>query len=101
MGVKLGINCKSEINIAIIGLAGVGKSSLINAILGNNACKTGPTETTFEMRKYDHPNKTYSKFWDVPGAGTINHPIKTYFKDKLLFLMDYLIVVVESRLKEV
>ena len=58
----------------------MGKSYLINAILGEKVAKTGVTETTMEIKKYKVPSMPFGYLWDIPGAGTLKHTAKTYFR---------------------
>ncbi len=51
-------------NIALFGSTSTGKSTLLNAILGQNVAETGIGETTKEMKAY--PATGYT-LWDVPG----------------------------------
>lgn len=73
-----------EVNIAVTGDSGTGKSSFINAIRGlkdddEKAAKVGVTETTTVPTAYDHPSNPKIKFWDLPGIGTPNYPdLDTY-----------------------
>ncbi|THH04244.1 hypothetical protein EW146_g10229 [Bondarzewia mesenterica] len=73
------------LHFAIAGVAGSGKSSLINAFRGvrNNArdaCPTGIIETTTVITRYADPNSATPIVWyDVPGAGTLKAPGWQYF----------------------
>jgi ribosome biogenesis GTPase A len=68
------------IHIAVVGSAGAGKSSFINAVRGlsNNdpvAARTGIVETTNTVTRYSDPRPNSRITWyDVPGAGTPNVP---------------------------
>lgn len=102
----LGIDPVNHYNFAICGPAGVGKSSLINALRGlrpgdAGAAAVGVVETTHEIKRYDHPVFPYLKLWDIPGAGTQKHPVDTYFDDKKLYAFDAVLVVNAGRLLEV
>jgi hypothetical protein len=35
--------------------------------------------------------------WDMPGAGTSNHPAKSYYDDKYLQAFDALVIVIGDR----
>ncbi|KAI9025615.1 interferon-inducible GTPase-domain-containing protein, partial [Hyaloraphidium curvatum] len=82
----LGIDPVNKYNIGYCGPSGVGKSSLVNALLGlrngaPGAADTGIVETTATIKKYNNPSLPYLDNWDIPGAGTENHPAATYFAD--------------------
>jgi GTP-binding protein EngB required for normal cell division/uncharacterized protein (DUF697 family) len=83
---------------AVIGQSGSGKSSLINAIVGEELCDTGTGETTFEK------NGPYSKngvsFFDLPGCGTKNFPREEYVEKMGLSSFDFLILVTSNRFYE-
>ena len=96
---QLKINTVNNINIAIIGLAGTGKSSLLNALQGEMVAKDDFVEATQFMKSYD-TDKDYIKIWDVPGAATVNHGVKRYFDDNMLYMFDYLLIVITNRLYE-
>lgn len=96
---------------AIAGLAGSGKSSLINAFRGlrNNSssptvAKTGVTETTMEITAYRDPSiappRSRFVWYDVPGAGTQKNKGWQYFNSHGLFVFDLIIVVVDNRFSE-
>lgn len=73
-----------EVNIAITGDSGSGKSSFINAIRelyedDEGAAPVDVTECTREPTPFDHPTNTNIKFWDLPGIGTPDYPdLETY-----------------------
>ncbi|XP_046843669.1 uncharacterized protein LOC124437782 isoform X2 [Xenia sp. Carnegie-2017] len=76
----------TEINFAITGDSGTGKSSFINAVRGikayeKGAAPVGVTETTNKPTKYLHPEHKNIIFWDLPGIGTPGYPnLKEYTK---------------------
>lgn len=51
-----------------------------------------------EPRGYRHPDLRKMVLWDMPGAGTTDHPGSTYFEDKYLQVFDSLIIVTAERL---
>ncbi|KAH3771317.1 uncharacterized protein LOC127843665 [Dreissena polymorpha] len=72
-----------QINIAVTGESGTGKSSFINAIRGlrqGDACyaQTGTSETTIAIKQYQHPEHHNLVFWDLPGVGTPQFPNESY-----------------------
>ncbi|KAG0176512.1 hypothetical protein DFQ28_007207 [Apophysomyces sp. BC1034] len=103
---EIGLNCEHFYNIAVVGVAGTGKSSVVNGIMGYHdndkyAALTGETEATVKPAGYRHPDLRSMILWDMPGAGTMNHPAETYFEDKFLCAFDSLIIVTAERLQEI
>lgn len=94
------------IHIAITGVAGSGKSSLVNALRGvhNNhpsAARTGVAETTSAIGRYPDPSPDCPFVWyDIPGAGTIAQTDKEYFINQSLFVFDYVIVLIDNRVTQ-
>lgn len=89
-------------HIAIVGLSGAGKSSLINAFCGlankdNHAAGTGVTETTANVTRYPDPKHSQCAWYDVPGAGTLRVSDWQYFKDQGLYTFDAIIVLYADR----
>ncbi|GBE83223.1 interferon-inducible GTPase-domain-containing protein [Sparassis latifolia] len=94
---------------AVAGIAGSGKSSLINAIRGlsnskskhPDAAEVGSTETTRHVTRYPDPNPKKPVVWyDIPGAGTLTVPSPQYFNAQGLFLFDCIIVLFDNRFTE-
>ncbi|KAF8555370.1 P-loop containing nucleoside triphosphate hydrolase protein [Imleria badia] len=91
------------IHFAVAGVAGSGKSSLINALCGMsnqdpNAAATGVVETTLEVGRYSNPNNADQFAWyDVPGSGTLKIPDWQYFNSQGLFVFDCVIVLFNNR----
>ncbi|ORZ12003.1 interferon-inducible GTPase-domain-containing protein [Absidia repens] len=99
---SIGLNCEQFYNVAVVGVSGTGKSSVVNGILGyrdtdKDAAATGESETTKKPRAYRHPDLRSMVLWDMPGANTMNHPASTYFEDKFLCAFDSLIIVTAER----
>src|SRR6185312_958822 len=67
----------ASVRIGFIGEAGVGKSSLINAMLGQPVAPVGATTVAHnpEGEKYQHEAVT---FVDLPGTGVPARPFKGY-----------------------
>ncbi|KAH7903688.1 hypothetical protein BJ138DRAFT_1120138, partial [Hygrophoropsis aurantiaca] len=83
------------VHIAIAGIAGSGKSSLINAIRGlrnkdAGAALTGVTETTLVAGRFPDPDPAKRVVWyDIPGAGTLQIPDWQYFNAEGLYVHRY------------
>ncbi|KAI5995058.1 interferon-inducible GTPase-domain-containing protein [Pisolithus albus] len=90
-------------HFAVAGVAGSGKSSLVNAIRGlrnsdTGAAPTGVVETTAAIGRYRDSNRRLPFVWyDIPGAGTLNQPGWQYFNNQGLFVFDCIIVLVGDR----
>jgi GTP-binding protein EngB required for normal cell division/uncharacterized protein (DUF697 family) len=83
---------------ALIGQSGTGKSSLVNAIIGENICDTGTIETTIE--KSGPFSKNGVSFYDLPGCGTTKFPKEEYVEKMELASFDFLILVTANRFYE-
>ncbi|ETO09235.1 hypothetical protein RFI_28152 [Reticulomyxa filosa] len=96
------------INVAVCGGSGVGKSSLVNAIRGlkpgdPKEAKIDVCETTNVHQDYPFSFDVNSisvnfSIWDLPGAGTVNHPYETYIVNFGIGYMNLVMVVVGERL---
>ncbi|KIJ09121.1 hypothetical protein PAXINDRAFT_87918 [Paxillus involutus ATCC 200175] len=92
-------------HFAVAGVAGGGKSSLINAFRGLRnrdtalgAAPTGVTETTLAISRLPDPNKENPFVWyDIPGAGTMKMKDWQYFNERGFYVFDCIIVVFDSR----
>lgn len=79
---------------------------MINGIMGYHdkdarAAVTGEVEATTKPKGYQHPDLRTMIVWDMPGAGTMNHPAETYFDDNFLYAFDTLVIVTAERLQEI
>ncbi|KIK21856.1 hypothetical protein PISMIDRAFT_103351 [Pisolithus microcarpus 441] len=90
-------------HFAVTGVAGSGKSSLVNAFRGlrnkdAGAAATGVTETTLETAMYPDPSPNHQLLWfDIPGAGTLKVPDWQYFNEHGLYVFDCIIVLFDAR----
>lgn len=104
----IGMDHVHAFNFAVCGESGVGKSTLINALIGLRngdpgaaVPKTGE-EGTHTIGKHPHPAALlrHVVFWDIPGGGTANHPSAEYAKEKCLDMFDALLVLFNGRVTE-
>ncbi|KAF9222884.1 hypothetical protein BS17DRAFT_161174 [Gyrodon lividus] len=92
-------------HFAIAGIAGGGKSSLINAFRGLHnreialgAAPTGVTETTLTISRLPDSNPKNPFVWyDIPGAGTLKIRDWQYFNEQGLYVFDCIIVLYDNR----
>lgn len=92
----------ATVRIGFIGEAGVGKSSLINAILGRAVAPVGSTTVTHnpEGEQYEYNGVTLV---DLPGGGVPERPFKSYVSDLKLLepgRYDAFVLVSSHRLRE-
>ena len=90
------------LDVAVIGSSGVGKSSFINAIRRLTAddeggAAVGVTETTVDIRSYQHPCNQLLKFWDLPGVGTDRFPRETYLFKIGVDRFDFFLLITSDR----
>ncbi|GMV83626.1 MAG: hypothetical protein AMXMBFR7_48100 [Planctomycetota bacterium] len=94
---------KAEVHIALIGETGVGKSSLMNAIVGSKVAETGGTgEITQQALRVPYRD-TGLVFWDLPGCGTPNHPRECYIEKQGLLdkdKYDVFVLISDKRIRE-
>jgi small GTP-binding protein len=90
---------QATIRLGLIGESGSGKSSLINAMVGQDIVSVGALiETTRQAQEVHVDGLTLV---DLPGCGTPNWPRETYIdRLKLLVAYDGFILVTANRLKE-
>ncbi|CEP11761.1 hypothetical protein [Parasitella parasitica] len=103
----IGLCCNKFYNVAVVGSAGTGKSTLVNALLGLHdtdprAAPTGEASAFCnEPRGYRHSEMNSMVVWDMPGGGTCTHNSATYFEDMHLKAFDSLVIVTAERLQSI
>ncbi|XP_078066455.1 T-cell-specific guanine nucleotide triphosphate-binding protein 2-like isoform X1 [Mustelus asterias] len=95
----------TELNIAVTGGSGAGKSTFINALRGlqnadEGAAETGTTETTMEPIGYKHHNLPNVRFWDLPGIGTTKFPADKYLREMKFERYNFFIIMSHCRFRE-
>ncbi|XP_050786288.1 uncharacterized protein LOC127038011 [Gopherus flavomarginatus] len=98
----LELSKNTNLNIAVTGESGSGKSSFINAMLGladddKGAAEVGIIEITTEPIAYLHPTLPNVKMWDLPGIGTPSFRPDTYFQQVSFARYDFFIIVTSKR----
>ncbi|KAK0448583.1 interferon-inducible GTPase-domain-containing protein [Armillaria borealis] len=94
---------EGKFHLAITGISGTGKSSLINAFRGiwdddEGAATTNIVESTSVVTPYPDPDPANPFIWfDVPGSGTLACSDWTYFNDQGLFIFDAIIILFGDR----
>ncbi|XP_065430050.1 interferon-inducible GTPase 5-like isoform X2 [Chrysemys picta bellii] len=100
----LELSKNTELNIAITGESGSGKSSFVNAMLGladddEGAAEVGITEMTTEPTAYLNPMLSNVKMWDLPGIGTPSFRPDTYLQQVSFARYDFFIIVTSKRFR--
>ncbi|XP_059832516.1 interferon-inducible GTPase 5-like [Hypanus sabinus] len=96
---------KTELNIAVTGESGTGKSTFINAMRGlqsddPGAAEVGNTETTKEPAGYSHPTLPNVRYWDLPGIRTTAFPAAEYLRKMNFKRYDFFIIISALQFKE-
>uniref|UniRef100_A0ACB8FSK4 Uncharacterized protein n=1 Tax=Sphaerodactylus townsendi TaxID=933632 RepID=A0ACB8FSK4_9SAUR len=96
---------KAKLDIAITGVSGAGKSSLVNALRNmtdyeEGSAETGVIETTMDVRGYPHPLFPNVTLWDLPGIGTLEFKPEDYLKKVNFSQYDFFIIVASARFSE-
>eukprot|EP00047_Mylnosiga_fluctuans_P013368 m.31283 g.31283 ORF g.31283 m.31283 type:complete len:531 (-) comp4870_c0_seq2:53-1645(-) len=87
--------------IAVSGNTCEGKSSLVNALLGERKALTGPNETTTSRGEYEMPENPQWILHDLPGAGTLRNSCQGYFDRFELHKVDVLIIVTSQTIMNI
>ena len=88
----------AKIKCGIIGRSGTGKSSLINAIVGEEVAEVGEIETTMNVKEpIQHGGLL---FYDLPGCSTSNFPKENYIEEFNIQDFDCVILVTADRFYE-
>ncbi|XP_041052012.1 T-cell-specific guanine nucleotide triphosphate-binding protein 2-like [Carcharodon carcharias] len=110
-GVILQIKSKSDnldnvqLNIAVLGDVGSGKSTFINAMRGlrssdHGAAPTGNEETWMEPTKYPCQDLPNVQLWDLPGMNSFGFELNNYLKKVKFESFDFFIIVSQARFRE-
>ncbi|XP_069057365.1 interferon-inducible GTPase 5-like [Pleurodeles waltl] len=96
---------KTQLDIAVTGESGCGKSTFINAMRGLNsddkgAAPTGVVEKTNVPKAYPYQHRENVKLWDLPGIGTQTFTAKTYLQQVDFHRYDFFILVFSERIRE-
>lgn len=97
---------RTPVKIALIGVRGTGKSTLINTLrnLDNNnddprCAKTDEAESTLVRTSYPHPDAPNIELFDVPGVSML-FPRATYVDVMGLASMDVIVLVTHKNVTE-
>ena len=88
----------AKVKCGIIGRSGTGKSSLINAIVGQEVSAVGEIETTLKISEPIEYKGLL--FYDLPGSSTVNFPIDSYVETMNIKNFDCVILVTSDRFFE-
>jgi GTP-binding protein EngB required for normal cell division/uncharacterized protein (DUF697 family) len=95
---KLDEENRTTVSVALFGQPGAGKSSLINAILGQRVAEAGvETDKTVSAASYEAKGL---RFVDLPGYGTKNFPKETYAEKFDIKQFDLFLCVTSGKLHQ-
>ncbi len=88
----------TPLNIAVIGNAGVGKTTFINTIRGllptdEGAAVVDVEQATLVPTPFADPSSPNLIYWDLPGLGTPEYPIETYKEQISFHRYDFFLVL--------
>ncbi|XP_027805147.3 immunity-related GTPase family M protein [Marmota flaviventris] len=98
-------NNNAQLNIAVTGESGAGKSSFVNALRGigheeKDAALIGVVDMTMKRTPYKHPDFPNVIIWDLPGIGITKFQPKHYLENVKFREYDFFIIVSATRFKK-
>ncbi|XP_048355967.1 uncharacterized protein LOC125434528 [Sphaerodactylus townsendi] len=98
----LNVNEKNTLDIAVTGVQGAGKSSLVNALRGvsdfdEDAAETGVKQPTFQPVGYPHLAFPDVTIWVLPGIGAPDFKLEEYLQNVNYSQYDFFIIVASDR----
>ena len=97
----------TEVNIAVVGQSGCGKSSFINTLRSvhdpedRDYAETDVVECTTVPTSFHFPNNRLIKMWDLPGAGTENFRASKYASEMSFLKYDAFVILSCDRFTEI
>jgi len=88
---------ETEVRIALLGRSGTGKSSLMNALVGERVAASGAVETTLSAQEF---NVNGLIFVDLPGGGTTRFPFDEYLDTVKVARYDAFVLLTSKRILE-
>ncbi|KAH7316309.1 hypothetical protein KP509_21G087400 [Ceratopteris richardii] len=91
-----GMGKPGDMNIAVVGAKGVGKSSLINGLIGaHDDDKEAATVGKSNENPVRYRNRLMEAMvlWEMPAGGERGHPSLTFFHDHKLYAFDWILIV--------
>ncbi|XP_060688139.1 interferon-gamma-inducible GTPase 10-like [Hemiscyllium ocellatum] len=94
-----------QLNIAVMGDVGSGKSTFINAMRGlrsddQGAAPTGNEETRIEPTGYSYQDLPNVQLWDLPGTNSFGFELNRYLKNVNFESYDFFIIISQARFRE-